>query len=77
MSEIVVRCRPSGPFVIEGVVKVIDQHGNAFVANAGKPATALCRCGHSANKPFCDGSHKTSGFVGDDIAPATAPPATP
>ena len=72
MSEIVVRCRPGGPFVIEGVVKVIDQHGNTFVSNSGKPVTALCRCGHSAHKPFCDGSHKTCGFIGDEIAPPAA-----
>jgi len=29
----------------------------------GKVVTALCRCGHSANKPYCDGSHRTKGFV--------------
>jgi CDGSH-type Zn-finger protein len=69
MSEIVVRCRPSGPLVIEGPVTVVDHNGNAFVSNSGKPVTALCRCGHSANKPFCDGKHKTSGFVAEETAP--------
>ncbi|HZZ71808.1 MAG TPA: CDGSH iron-sulfur domain-containing protein [Pirellulales bacterium] len=74
MSEVVVRCRPNGPFVIEGPVKVIDQNGNAFVANSGKPVTALCRCGESKNKPFCDGSHKGCGFVAEETAPPTPVP---
>ena len=69
MSEFVVRCRPSGPFVIEGAVKVVDHNGNAFPVNSAKPVTALCRCGHSANKPFCDGKHKTAGFISEETAP--------
>ncbi len=68
---LVIRCRPNGPLVIEGPVTIIDQHGNAFPLPGNKPLVALCRCGHSANKPFCDGAHKTCGFVAEELTPPT------
>jgi CDGSH-type Zn-finger protein len=61
--------RPNGPFLVEGPVTVVDPNGNAFPINTEKPAIALCRCGHSSNKPFCDGSHKTCGFESSEAAP--------
>ena len=68
--SVTIRMRPNGPFLVEGAVTVLDSSGNAFPVNPDKPAIALCRCGHSANKPFCDGTHKTSGFESDEQAPA-------
>lgn len=59
MPEVSIRIRDNGPLVIEGPVKIVDSHGNAFSPSTDKPAIALCRCGMSTNKPFCDGSHKT------------------
>ena len=50
-----------GPLLIRGGVRVLDAEGN--VLYEGDKA-ALCRCGGSANKPFCDGTHKTNGFTG-------------
>jgi CDGSH-type Zn-finger protein/uncharacterized Fe-S cluster protein YjdI len=52
---------PNGPLLLEGEV--------VLVSGSGRPAArlskaALCRCGQSGNKPFCDGSHKAAGFVG-------------
>jgi len=46
--------KKNGPLVIKGVSEMIGPDGEALEA---KPTMFLCRCGHSANKPFCDGSH--------------------
>ncbi len=72
MAEpLVVRCRENGPLVIQGPVKVVDHLGNEFPMPAtGKAAVALCRCGQSKIKPFCDGSHKACGFRAAEPAPA-------
>ena len=71
MSDpVVIRCRENGPLVVLGEVKVIDHLGNVFVAPPGKAGIALCRCGQSASKPFCDGSHRQAGFQAAQLAPA-------
>ena len=49
---------------------VLDADGNAFPTDKTKPATALCRCGASGKKPFCDGTHKTIGFQAAERAPS-------
>ena len=67
MSEATINCRENGPFLVSGPVKVIDHLGNAFDLK-GKETFALCRCGQSANRPFCDGSHKGC-FVAAETAP--------
>jgi CDGSH-type Zn-finger protein len=68
MSDVVIRCRPNGPLLVEGAIKVVDHEGNEFPINPDKPAVALCRCGQSARKPFCDGTHKTVGFEASNLA---------
>lgn len=65
----IVRVRDNGPLVVEGAITVVDAAGNKFPIAPDKPAVALCRCGHSANKPFCDGAHKNSGFQAAERAP--------
>ncbi|MBJ7430452.1 MAG: CDGSH iron-sulfur domain-containing protein [Gemmataceae bacterium] len=70
MSEpIVIRCRDNGPFVIKAPVQVVDHDGKPFTIPAGKETIALCRCGSSKNKPFCDGAHNGCGFQAAEKAP--------
>ena len=64
-----IRVRPNGPFLVEGPVTIVDADGNVFPVNPDKPAVALCRCGQSNRKPFCDGTHKGCGFVSEELAP--------
>jgi CDGSH-type Zn-finger protein len=71
MAEpIVIRCRENGPLVIQGPIKIVDHLGNEFPLPVGKDTIALCRCGQSNNKPFCDGTHRTCGFMAVQVAPA-------
>jgi len=69
MSTVNIRCRENGPFVVEGELTLTDHNGNLFPLDSNKPTIALCRCGASANKPFCDGAHRTVDFKADELAP--------
>jgi len=77
-DSLTIRCREHGPLVVEmptdeqfqGLcLRVTDHLGEAFPLPAGKRAVALCRCGQTQNRPFCDGSHKSCGFEAADRAP--------
>lgn len=69
VSEVTIRCRENGPLVVTGPVKIVDHLGNAFTVPASsKGNIALCRCGHSGQKPFCDGSHRAAGFQAANLA---------
>src|SRR5262249_45189477 len=67
-DTLTIRCRENGPLVIQGPVRVLDHLGNEFLIPAGKDTIALCRCGQSKNKPFCDGSHRQCGFRAAETA---------
>ena len=59
--ETEVEALPNGPLLIYGTLVVKDKNGQKRLENK---TTAFCRCGHSKNKPFCDGAHKKMGFEG-------------
>jgi CDGSH-type Zn-finger protein len=60
MAQVTITVRNNGPLRIDdpnSVIEMVDAEGNKYDLT-GKTAFSLCRCGASANRPFCDGSHK-------------------
>ncbi len=55
-------CARNGPYIVKRMERLANSKGEALEA---KKVMALCRCGGSANKPFCDGTHSKIGFSGD------------
>lgn len=74
MSDFKVIVRNNGPLRLEGTITVCDQEGRAY-GLGGRTVVSLCRCGNSANKPFCDGSHARVGFASECVAFELPPPA--
>lgn len=70
MADVKITVRKNGPLLVEGPFELLDSAGAAFPLDSAKPAFALCRCGASANAPFCDGSHNKCGFESEVTAPA-------
>lgn len=68
MSEVTIKTRENGPLLVSGPVTLIDHLGNKYNI-AGKENIALCRCGQTKNRPFCDGTHKSCGWVAGEIVP--------
>ena len=66
MDEITIKVRENGPYRVTGKVTLIDADGNPYTVEEN---FALCRCGGSETKPFCDGTHKTNGFTATQRAP--------
>ena len=64
----------NGPLRLDGDFTICDPTGKEF-GLAGRTVISLCRCGHSENKPFCDGSHKRVGFQSEVQARDLPPPA--
>jgi CDGSH-type Zn-finger protein len=64
-----ITCRPNGPLLVEGDIELFDPAGNQ-VDTSSRPRVALCRCGASVTKPFCDGTHSKIGFQAAEAAVA-------
>lgn len=65
--------RNNGPYVVEGDFTLVDAEGNEVPL----AKRALCRCGGSTMKPFCDGTHSKIGFQGANAAVEKADDETP
>lgn len=62
MADVTIKMRPSGPLLVTGSIEISDPDGNPVAIPEGKTTVALCRCGASVTKPFCDGTHSKIGF---------------
>ena len=70
MADVKINVRRNGPYIINGPVELTDADGNTYPV---QDRMALCRCGASTTKPFCDGSHSKIGFQAAERAvPASA-----
>jgi CDGSH-type Zn-finger protein len=63
MADVKIQVLQNGPYLVTGPVQLVDHAGNAIQAPK-EGVIALCRCGGSVTKPFCDGTHSKIGFQG-------------
>lgn len=66
MSDVSIRCKPNGPLIVQGKIQLLDASGQEILLE--KETVALCRCGASVRKPFCDGAHGRIGFEAAEAA---------
>ncbi len=66
-DDVTILVRSNGPYRVYGPAKLVDADGNAFEIPPGE-WFSLCRCGQSASKPFCDGTHKKIEFQAETRA---------
>lgn len=75
MAGTKITIKNNGSIRIEGDFVLTDPEGKEF-GLAGRTGISLCRCGHSKDKPFCDGSHKQFAFQ-DEVHARELPPPVP
>ena len=72
MDKVEIKTRENGPYKVTGPITLIDADGNEFDLAERGEVVALCRCGGSTTKPFCDGTHSKIGFQAAERAVAEA-----
>ncbi len=66
MANVVIKTLKNGPLQVRGPVELVDANDGTF--KLVKDPVYLCRCGYSADKPFCDGTHAKRGFKSEEPA---------
>ncbi len=67
MSEVKITANKNGPYLVQGDVELVGMDGEEL---DHKENFALCRCGQSSNKPFCDGTHSEVDFTSENVGEA-------
>ena len=70
MEHVEIKARHNGPYKVTGPVRLIDADGREYDLGQRGETIALCRCGGSRTKPFCDGTHSQVGFEAAERAVA-------
>ena len=60
MNDVTMTPTDNGPYLVERGITLLDAAGNQYEVNG---TIAVCRCGHSSTKPFCDGTHAKTNFA--------------
>jgi CDGSH-type Zn-finger protein len=66
MADVTIHATKNGPYLVRGPIELFDTTGNKIKVE--KETIALCRCGGSTTKPFCDGTHSKIGFQAAEAA---------
>ena len=69
MADVQIKVQENGPYLVSGPITLVDAEGNTYDV-ADRKVVALCRCGGSTTKPFCDGTHSKTGFAAAERAVA-------
>jgi CDGSH-type Zn-finger protein len=74
MADVTIKPTDNGPYEVKGTLVLLGGDGNPYSLagerDSDDEAIYLCRCGHSNNKPFCDGTHRKVGFESEVRAAA-------
>lgn len=71
MPDVTINVTENGPLSVKGPFRLVDADGNEYDIGERK-RVALCRCGGSITKPFCDGTHSRTGFEAAERAAAAS-----
>lgn len=63
MSDVKIEVLKNGPYYITGELELVDSEGKPIPLKGAAGKMALCRCGRSKEKPFCDGTHRATGWT--------------
>jgi CDGSH-type Zn-finger protein len=72
VADVTITYKANGPYLVTGPIALTDTEGKPVDIPAGRTTIALCRCGASVNKPFCDGTHSKIGFEAANAAVGNA-----
>jgi len=70
MADVEMTVTENGPLLMRGPARLIDADGTEYDLSERGDTVALCRCGGSTTKPFCDGTHSRTGFEAAERAVA-------